>query len=251
MLNPTAVVPFTYAGTNLRTLTIDNEPWFVAADVARLLEYSATSAMTRRLDDDDKGVRDLHTLGGVQQMITISEPGFYAAILGSQCAGAKAIKRWLTHDVLPAIRKAGSYSISTVKAELPDRKALARMVIESEEAREQAEARVAELAPRAALADDFLIADGGARLVREVAKLLDMKEKDLRRFLLDEHLIFAKHAPCGVIQYDHYAQFADHFKASEHVINHTHGICTHYTLHILPRGIELIQKRRNARQDAA
>lgn len=129
----TNLMPFTYESTELRTFNIDGEPWFVAADVARLLEYSATSAMTRRLDDDDKGVRDLHTLGGVQQMAIISEAGFYMAILGSQCAGAKAIKWWLTHEVLPAIRKTGSYA---AVAALPDRKALAQMVIDAETARE-------------------------------------------------------------------------------------------------------------------
>lgn len=129
-------------------------------------------------------------------------------------------------------------------AELPDRKALARMVIEAEEARELAEARLAELAPKAAMADDFLVASGGARLVREVAKLLGMRERDLRQFLLDEELIFAKHSQCGAVQYDYYAQFAHHFKATEHIVNHTWGSCTHYTLMILPRGVELIQKRR-------
>lgn len=111
-------------------------------------------------------------------------------------------------------------------------------------------AKVAELTPKADLADTYLIAEGGARLVREAAKLLGMKEKDLRRFLLDEKLIFAKHAPCGVIQYDHYAQYDHHFKATEHIVNHTHGTCTHYTLHILPRGIELARKRLNETRQA-
>lgn len=100
---------FVYAGQDVRTIETDGEPWFVAADVARILGYSATAALTRRLDDDDKGVRELHTLGGQQSMAVISEPGLFAAILGSQVAGAKAFKRWVTHEVLPVIRKMGTY----------------------------------------------------------------------------------------------------------------------------------------------
>lgn len=106
--------------------------------------------------------------------------------------------------------------------------------------------RIAELEPKADLADTYLTAQGGARLVREAAKLLGMKEKELRRFLLDEKLIFTKHAQCGDVQYDHYAQFAHHFKATEHIVRHTWGNCSHYTLTILPRGMELITKRRGA-----
>jgi DNA-damage-inducible protein D len=106
-----------------------------------------------------------------------------------------------------------------------------------------AEDLVAELQPKADLADTYLIAQGGSRLVREAAKLLGMREKDLRRFLLAEHLIFAKHAACGDIMYDHYAEFAHHFDARETIVNHTWGTCTHYTLRVTPRGIDLIRKR--------
>ena len=105
-----AVQRFTYAGHAIRTENIDGAPWFVAADVATVLGYSATAALTRRLDDDDKGVRDLHTPGGRQSMAVISEPGLFAAILGSHVPGAKAFKRWITHEVLPEIRKSGSYA---------------------------------------------------------------------------------------------------------------------------------------------
>lgn len=100
---------FDFEGWSVRTLTIDGEPWFVAQDVASILEYSATSAMTRRLADEDKGVRDLHTLGGSQQFTIISEAGLYGAIFGSRALGAQAFKRMVTHEILPAIRRTGSY----------------------------------------------------------------------------------------------------------------------------------------------
>lgn len=103
--------------------------------------------------------------------------------------------------------------------------------------------QVAELEPKAELADTYLIADGGARLVREAAKLLSMKESALRAFMLSEDLIFVAHAPCGVAMYDFKAKFAHHFVANEKVVNHTWGTCTHYTLRVTPRGIDLIRKR--------
>lgn len=106
-------------------------------------------------------------------------------------------------------------------------------------------AKVAELEPKADLADTYLTSQGGARLVREVAKPLGWKEKDLRRWLIEERMIFAKHAPCGNVQYDFYAEFAHHFQARETIVNHTWGTCAHYTLFILPRGVELISKRLN------
>lgn len=87
------------------------------------------------------------------------------------------------------------------------------------------------------------IADKATRLVREAAKLLGMREIDLRRFLLDEGFIFAKHAQCGDIMYDLYAEHAHHFIATETVVNHSWGTCSHYTLRITPRGIDLIRKR--------
>lgn len=121
---------------------------------------------------------------------------------------------------------------------------LALAVIDAQQMLVEKDQRIAELEPKADLADTYLTAQGGARLVREAAKLLGMREKDLRRFLLDEKLIFTKHAQCGDVQYDHYAQYAHHFKATEHVVRHTWGNCSHYTLMVLPRGMELIAKRR-------
>lgn len=104
------VVPFQYESAEQRSFLIGDEPWFVAADTARILEYSATSVLLRRIDEDDKGVRRLHTPGGEQELAIISEAGFYAAILGSKSSKARAVKKWLTHEVLPTIRRTGSYN---------------------------------------------------------------------------------------------------------------------------------------------
>ncbi|MFD6357898.1 phage antirepressor [Nocardia tengchongensis] len=251
------LVPFNYGQLQVRVVAIAGEPWFVLTDLCKVLAISDVSIVRRRLDDALCQAHPIHdSLGRTQQATIVNESGMYEVVIRSDKPEAVAFRRWITGTVLPEIRRTGSFVSAVAPVlELPDRKALARMVIEAEEAREVAEARslvlaekIAEDAPKVAMADDFLIAPGGARLVREAAKLLDMRERDLRRFLLDEKLIFAKHAPCGTVQYDHYAQFAHHFKATEHVVNHTWGSCTHYTLTILPRGIELIQKRRGSGQ---
>lgn len=92
----------------IRTTTIDGEPWFVASDVCRALEIDRTAA--RRLDDDEKGVRSIHTPGGPQDVTIVNEPGLYTLVLGSRKPEAKAFKRWITHEVLPSIRKTGAYA---------------------------------------------------------------------------------------------------------------------------------------------
>lgn len=169
-----AVQPFDFAGQQVRVIQDDaGEPWFVAADVARILGYSATAAMTRSMDDDERGVRMLHTPSGEQEMATVSEPGLYSAILRSQRPEAKAFKRWVTHEVLPVIRRTGAYAVPRQPdVTAIDRRALALMVIEAEDARAVAERQVAELEPKARMADTVMSADGDWS-VREAAQVLN------------------------------------------------------------------------------
>lgn len=94
---------------NVRVVQVYGEPWFVATDVCRALEISNSRDAVARLDDDEKGVGSTDTLGGKQGMQIINEPGLYTLVLGSRKPEAKAFKRWVTHEVLPTIRKTGSY----------------------------------------------------------------------------------------------------------------------------------------------
>lgn len=103
------VIPFRFETREVRTMLIDDQPWFVAADVAASLGYPAAPQMTRNLDDDEKGMQNVHTLGGEQEMLVINESGLYSAILRSRKAEAKRFKKWVTAEVLPAIRKHGRY----------------------------------------------------------------------------------------------------------------------------------------------
>ncbi len=109
------LVPFDFEGSQVRVVTdAQGEPWFVAADV--LSTISLDRKALERLADDEKGVNSIHTPGGTQEMTTVNEPGLYALVLGSRKAEAKRFKRWVTHDVLPAIRKTGSYAVSAMAA---------------------------------------------------------------------------------------------------------------------------------------
>lgn len=156
---------FSFNNRPVRVVVIDGDPWWVASDVAKILGYSETAAMTRRLDDADvSNLRDLQ-VGGRAPTI-ISEMGLYEAILGSHVPGVRDFKRWITHEVLPQIRKTGGYGNQVPRAELT-RKEILALALEAEEARERAELEAAELraeaeasAPKAAAFDEFMSADG-------------------------------------------------------------------------------------------
>ena len=102
---------FQNAGFQIRGGLIDNEPYFVATDIAKALGYRDAFDMTRRLDDDEKDTQKVRTLGGEQVMVVLNESGLYSSILGSNKEQAKVFKKWVTKEVLPSIRKTGSYSI--------------------------------------------------------------------------------------------------------------------------------------------
>ncbi|AMO43567.1 hypothetical protein PAEP54_00160 [Pseudomonas phage YMC11/07/P54_PAE_BP] len=109
------VIQFQFDAREVRTMLIDDQPWFVATDVAASLGYPAAPQMTRNLDEDEKGMQNVHTPGGDQEMLVINESGLYSAILRSRKAEAKRFKKWVTAEVLPAIRKHGRYEDSSNK----------------------------------------------------------------------------------------------------------------------------------------
>lgn len=105
------VTVFDFEANQVRTVIIENEAWFVGKDVADTLGYSqAAKAIRTHVDTDDKGVSVLDTPGGKQQMTIINESGVFALIFGSELESAKRFKKWVTSEVLPSIRKTGSYT---------------------------------------------------------------------------------------------------------------------------------------------
>lgn len=93
----------------IRVLMRDGEPWFVAADICRALDIGRTDDGVSRLDDDEKGADSIRTPGGEQAMTVVSQSGLYSLVLGSRKPEAKPFKRWITHEVLPAIARTGVY----------------------------------------------------------------------------------------------------------------------------------------------
>lgn len=123
------ILPFMYGEQEVRTVTIDNEPWFVAKDVCAVLEIDPSQ--TRRLDEDEKGLYSIQTLGGVQNTQVVNEPGLYSLIFGSRKPESKEFKRWVTHDVIPSIRKTGSYGTSIDLSKLSPEMQMFKMTFDS------------------------------------------------------------------------------------------------------------------------
>ena len=98
----------------VRVIMRDSEPWFVAKDVCDCLEITNVSKACQTLDEDEKGITKVYTLGGSQDMMLISESGLYTLIMRSNKPDAKVFRKWVTSEVLPSIRKTGGYGIRTV-----------------------------------------------------------------------------------------------------------------------------------------
>ncbi len=113
------LIPFAFEDHLVRVFDRDGEPWFVLADVCRVLEIADTGTAARRLDDDEKGVHSMHTLGGPQGATIINESGLYSLVLTSRKPAAKRFKKWVTGTVLPSIRRTGHFDVRDSGA-IPD-----------------------------------------------------------------------------------------------------------------------------------
>ncbi|MEY3929339.1 MAG: hypothetical protein RLZZ516_1049 [Cyanobacteriota bacterium] len=112
LASTSSLVPFDFEGRQIRVFTDEQgEPWFVAADVCHVLGIGNPRQAMTRLDDDEKGVISTDTPGGLQPVASVNEPGLYTLVLGSRKPEARRFKRWVTHEVLPAIRRTGSYTV--------------------------------------------------------------------------------------------------------------------------------------------
>ena len=177
----------------MRTVLKDGEPWFVAADVCRALDIIQPTRACERLDEDEKGVSSIHTLGGEQELLVVNEPGLYTLVLGSRKPEARAFKRWITHEVIPSIRKHGGYLTPPTIAELlenPDMIVELALTLKAErEKRLAAESDLRVARPKAAYFDD-LVERNTLTGIRETAKELQWREKEFIHFLLDKGYVY-------------------------------------------------------------
>ena len=162
----TDLTTYGFHGQSVRVVTDEHgDSWFIATDVARILGYGDATHLTRRLDEDEKGLRPVETPGGIQRLAVITEPGLYAAILGSQVEGARAFKRWVTHELIPQVRRTGGYSMPT------DFPSALRALAAEHENRAALEAKVASDAPKVLFADAVATSQTDI-LVGDLAKIL-------------------------------------------------------------------------------
>ena len=142
-MNENEIQVWNYESSEIRTVQINGEPWFVLSDVCKVLELSSPHKVAERLDGDEKGRNQIPTLGGVQEMAVVNESGLYTVILRSDKPQAKPFRKWVTSEVLPSIRKHGSYSVQSQFADLSPQ---LQVLIQMETRQKQIEARQAEQA---------------------------------------------------------------------------------------------------------
>ena len=114
------VIPFSYEDKEVRTVLIEGEPWFVAKDICDILEHTNHIVALQMLDEDEKGVSKVYSLGGYQDTNVINESGLYNLIFRSNKPEAKAFRKWVTSVVLPAIRKTGYYAVPRLQERLEE-----------------------------------------------------------------------------------------------------------------------------------
>lgn len=180
---------------DIRTVSIENEPWFVGKDVAVVLGYRiAHKAIYDHVDIEDKRVFQIGTPSGEQNMIVINESGLYSLILSSKLPNAKEFKRWVTSEVLPSIRKHGGYIAG--QQDLSPEELMARALVVAQNTLAERDRRISELTvsnqimqPKADYFDE-LVERNTLTNFRETAKELGVPPKKFVDFLLDHKYIY-------------------------------------------------------------
>lgn len=167
---------------DVRTVTINGDPWFVGKDVAAALGFTnPRDAISTHVFDEDKGVESIDTLGGKQKMTVINESGLYALVFGSRLKSAQRFKHWVTSEVLPAIRKTGSYQAPQGK------ELLALAVLEAQKTIEEQSKAIERMKPKEIFAD-AVSASTSSILIGDLAKLLRQNGVDTGQKRLFEQL---------------------------------------------------------------
>ena len=229
---------------SVRTVMIENEPWFVGKDVAEALGYSNhRDALSKRVDNEDKtnGVAIRDSIGREQYPVFINESGLYSLVLSSKLCSAKRFKRWITHDVIPSIRKTGSYGI-----QITEEDKLLMAIMKSTDPVSQAKAisdytnyvtaplhqRIAEQQPSVDFANQVSQSENSL-LIRDYCKVLQkdgvkVGERKLFNWLIDNKYLMQNKMP--------YQKYIDYFDVAEHAITINDTVFTKYTTRISGKG---------------
>lgn len=192
---------FNYQSNEVRTVEMGGEPWFVLKDVCNILNINNASDVYNRLDDDEKGVAQIDTLGGRQKMSTVNESGLYHVILRSDKPEAAPFRKWVTSEVLPSIRKNGGYIAG--QEQLTPEELMAKALLVANKTLADREARICELTaqnsqltvekqimqPKAEYFDE-LVDRNLLTNFRETAKELGIKPKAFVAWLLEKKFLY-------------------------------------------------------------
>lgn len=178
----------------IRVMEQNGEPWFVAADVCKALDLEDTGRATSRLDEDELTRIKIVSGGQNREVIVVNEPGLYSLVLGSRKPEAKAFKRWITHEVIPSIRKTGGYIAG--QEDMTPEELMAAALIMANKTIENQKARLSSLTvdnqimkPKADYFDE-LVDRNLLTNFRETAKQLEVKERDFVRFLMEKKYVY-------------------------------------------------------------
>ena len=226
---------------HVRVVMRDGDPWFVASDVCRALDVGNNRQAVSRLDEDEKGVILNDTNRGKRSMAVVSEPGLYALVLGSRKPEAQSFRRWITHEVLPAIRQEGAYMTpERLHKVLEDPDTLIALAQRLKLLQEKNRALVDEnetLLPKADYFDRLVDHDVNLTL-RETAKELGVKERSFIDYLIEHGYLYRD-------KKQHLMPYADHVDtlfALKECVNERTGWGGTQTL-VTPQGRDCFRKQ--------
>lgn len=179
-MNMPSLIPFSFEGQAVRVTDQGGEPQFVLPDVCKVLGIRNSRDAAARLDDDEKGVVITDTLGGPQEMTVINESGLWSLVLTSRKPEAKRFKKWITSEVIPAIRKTGGYMVAA-QDETPEQLALRAMqVLQATVQRQKVQLALAQ--PKAD-ALDLISASEGSLTFTQAAKMLGVNRETMTKWM--------------------------------------------------------------------
>lgn len=237
----TEIQTFNFQDMPVRTVIVDNEPWFVAVDAALILGYRNSPDATRMLDDDEKGTHILPTPGGAQEVTIISESGLFNLVIRSRRDEAKPFRRWVTGEVLPTIRKTGSFSIAPAPALPQSLPEALRLAADLAEQREQLAAENAILAPKAEQFQALMEAKG-TYSVAEAAKLLHTGENRLFKLLRERQIFQDGHRSGGDHHNVPYQRYLDAGYFELRTRPRPDGKQVTYTPRVTPKGLAWLER---------
>lgn len=245
----TRIIPFIYEGQDVRTVDVDGEPWFVLADIGAVLGTRGRD-LARMIDAEDRGAHFVRSPSGDQEMVTVSEAGLYTVVIRSNNPAARPFRRWVTTEVLPAIRRTGQYG---APRELTGPELMARALIQADETIKEQAAELEVARPKVEVADrlldattDLSVQDAANALTRAGFKMGRTRLFSLLRDMGWTHRgadgawrPYARHIEAGrlsVLPSSHY-----HPRTGELVLDPPQ-------VRVTPKGLALIMREHDPRQ---